>query len=290
MVMALNQFAALITDGQVTTAAELDWSLITHEHTHRARTEWAARYTREGARVRLNAVKGALRAAWRLELISTDRMMRAIDLAPIRGETLQRGRALTDAELDALFADCATDQNAYGTRDAAIIAAFRSGARVGEIRTLALADYYPPDRSGVARLRISGKGDRERWGYLDPAFAAFIDRWLEFRGREAGPLFNPLTTNAKQAVTSKGLSERAVQDLCARRATRAGIPAFTPHDFRRTTATELDDAGEPITVIRDVLGHTSVQTTERYLRNDREMLKQRAAARLRRPRSDGDRP
>lgn len=287
MQMALNQFAVIVSRGATSRGADLDWSQVGPAETALARATWIRRHAPEGARVRLQAVKGALRAAWRLGLIDTDRFQRAIDLAPIPGKSLPTGRALDSVELDALFRACADDGSAFGRRDAALFAAFRSGARIGEVRALDIEDFGSPGPDGLATLRIFGKGNRERLNYLPAALAALISLWVVVRGPAPGPLFQPLSKGGR-SVLSRRLSERAIQEICTARAVDAGVRRFTSHDFRRTTATELDDAGEAITVIRDVLGHQSVQTTELYLRNDREERKRRAAGRLRVPGGRGD--
>jgi integrase len=150
-----------------------------------------------------------------------------------------------------------------------------------------LVDYRPVDHTGVATLRVVGKGNRERYAYLPADHAALVDAWIAARGSAPGPLFQPFARN-RVRILRRGLSERAIQQVCASRAREAGIEVFTPHDFRRTTATELNDAGEPLDVIRDVLGHRSIQTTIGYFRNDREAIKRRAATRIKGPRGGGN--
>src|SRR6185369_7354431 len=99
-----------------------------------------------GAKVRLAAVKSCLKVAWQLGLITAECFQRAIDLAPIRGRSLPRGRALTAAELSALFAACAADRRLIrGLRDAAVFALFRTGIRAGELVALDLADWVEGD-------------------------------------------------------------------------------------------------------------------------------------------------
>jgi site-specific recombinase XerD len=59
-----------------------------------------------------------------------------------------------------------------------------------------------------------------------------------------------------------------VRDMLKRKAARAGIEKRVhPHGLRHTHAAELVREGVPMNVIRDQLGHTSLATTDRYLRN-----------------------
>ncbi|MFN7953626.1 MAG: site-specific integrase [bacterium] len=72
---------------------------------------------------------------------------------------------------------------------------------------------------------------------------------------------------------------QAVFELCRRRAGQARVPAFSPHDLRRSCASDLLDAGEDLATVQPHLGHASVQTTERYdQRGDEALI--RAATRI----------
>jgi hypothetical protein len=69
----------------------------------------------------LSALRGVLRAAWRLGLTSSDDYQLAASIEPVRGSTLPAGRALSSGELRALFAVCSEDRRPSGVRDAAIL-------------------------------------------------------------------------------------------------------------------------------------------------------------------------
>lgn len=66
------------------------------------------------------------------------------------------------------------------------------------------------------------------------------------------------------------ISERWALDLLGWACGVAKVPAFKPHDLRRTFATECRRSGLPITVVRDLMGHKDTSTTERYLGRYRE--------------------
>jgi len=66
-------------------------------------------------------------------------------------------------------------------------------------------------------------------------------------------------------VWGSGLTEEVVWHVVRQYARKAGIEKLAPHDLRRTCARLCHQAGEELDQIRFLLGHVSVQTTERYL-------------------------
>lgn len=286
MTLALNQFAALITEGAVTDAAELDWSRVEYQHTALARAVWQQKYKPAGANVRLAGVKSCIRTAWQLGQMSAEQYMRAVDLKRVAGKSLPRGRMIKEPEFDALLAVCAADPNrTLGLRDAAIFAVFRSGMRVGELVSMAYPDDWVPsggDEPDSLRI-MHGKGSKERWGYLDVSFGAHVRRWIEdARGTARGPLI----CGVRGVRLLQGLTESAVLQICHRRARQAGLRPLTPHDWRRTTASILRRNKTPMPDIQAFLGHEDIKTTRAYFRDDEEELKRAAARSIARPTED----
>jgi integrase len=90
-----------------------------------------------------------------------------------------------------------------------------------------------------------------------------IDGWLQSAGILSGRVFRRVTRAG--TVWGSGLSEKVVRHVVRQYARRAGIEKLAPHDLRRTCARLCHQAGEELDQIRFLLGHVSVQTTERYL-------------------------
>jgi site-specific recombinase XerD len=94
---------------------------------------------------------------------------------------------------------------------------------------------------------------------MDPRTVDALARWMDIRPRSRA-LF--CTLEGRPVLSGY------VRDMLKRKAARAGIEKRVhPHGLRHTHAAELVREGVPMNVIRDQLGHTSLATTDRYLRN-----------------------
>jgi site-specific recombinase XerD len=81
-------------------------------------------------------------------------------------------------------------------------------------------------------------------------------------------------------VALRELSPSTFGDICEERARECGVEKFSPHDLRRTYASELLDAGVELHVASEMLGHAELATTARY---DIGVAKRRRAAIARLP-------
>jgi site-specific recombinase XerD len=279
---ALDAVARLLSDGRCDAEA-LDWGAVRYQHTAAVRSALQATVSaRTGAPLSVStinkmlcALRGVLRETWRLGQMSAEDFHRACDLPNVRGETLPRGRALTVAELRSLFDDCAADATPAGIRDTALLAVLcGAGLRRSELVALNIDDY---DAARVSVAVRSGKGRKQRMVYVAPGGAAAMAAWLRIRGDEGGALFLPIDKGGRLA--HRRLSSHAVMFVLRRRAMRAGVAQFSPHDARRTFVSHLLDAGADIATVQALAGHSSVVTTARYDRRG-ERAKQAAVALL----------
>jgi site-specific recombinase XerD len=279
----LNTIAQVLTSGRCDLIS-LEWSMLRYSHCAAVRAALAEKYAHSTANRMLSALRGVLKAAWRLGQLATEEYHRAVDLQPVRGETLPRGRALTAGELRALFGICGDGKNA-GIRDQALLGVlYGCGLRRAEAVALDVGDYY---KEG-SELRIrSGKGNKQRAVYLPPGAKIALEKWIWLRGEsvgheEDGPLFLPVL-KGKDAVGGRivlrRLTDQSVMDILLRRAKQAGLKKTSPHDFRRTFISDLLDAGADIATVQKMAGHSSVSTTARYDRRG-EVAKQKAASLL----------
>jgi integrase/recombinase XerC len=143
-------------------------------------------------------------------------------------------------------------------RDRAILEVlYSSGLRVSELTGLCWRDI--DGELGMVTVR-SGKGNKDR---LVPLGEPALDALLAWRGVMPKPwsLDGPVITNLRGGR----LTTRWVQKMVARRLTVAGLPApLTPHGLRHSFATHLLNAGADLRSIQEMLGHSSLATTQRY--------------------------
>lgn len=225
----------------------------------------------------LSALRGVLKEAWRLGYMSAEDYQRAVDLKPIKGQKVAQGEAgrhLASGEIKALL-DACYDDTAAGLRDAAIIAlGYGCGLRRSELASLTLENY---DHDQQSLTIIAGKGNKDRVAYLPAGAASALGAWLAVRGATPGAMF--LSIRRGDHIQAAGVTDQAVYNILASRAQIAGIKRFTPHDLRRTFAGDLLDAGEDISTVQKMMGHSSANTTAGYDRRDAK-AKKRAASKL----------
>jgi site-specific recombinase XerD len=151
---------------------------------------------------------------------------------------------------------------------------YAAGLRRAEVVALNVSDYDPETGALVVR---SGKGNKERLGYIDDGAAEAMGIWITARGDEPGPLFCPVTQTGK--IIIRQITDQAVYTILRTRAVKAKVRAFSPHDLRRSCVSDLLDAGVDISVVQQFVGHANVTTTARYDRRG-EHAKKRAAKSL----------
>jgi integrase len=92
---------------------------------------------------------------------------------------------------------------------------------------------------------------------------AAIDVWTTVAGITDGAVIRAI--NRAGRVWGDGMSPRVLWEVVRSAAVRAGIQKLAPHDLRRTCARLCHVAGGELDQIQFLLGHVSIQTTERYL-------------------------
>jgi len=211
----------------------------------------------------LSAVRG-LHRFWLLESITT--LDVAVNQKPPK-LPLRLPKAISINDVLALLAAAGPEpsdeiaiNNPIGLRDRALLELlYATGARVSEIADLNIDDLVD---SGL--LRLLGKGDKQRvvpvGSYAQESLNAYLTRVrpvLTARGRGTPAVF----------LNQRGsrLSRQSIWQILVDAAEKSGIQSHvSPHTLRHSFATHLLEGGADIRVVQELLGHSSVATTQIY--------------------------
>jgi integrase len=157
-----------------------------------------------------------------------------------------------------------------GLRDRAILAVLL-GCRLRRSEVAALTFGHVQQRDGWwCIVDLVGKHGRVRTVPMPTWVKVAIDAWTAVAGVTDGHVFRPV--NRGGDVQGAALSEKVVWQLLQGYAAAAGVPGIVPHDLRRTCAKLCRAAGGELEQIQLLLGHASVQTTERYLGTKQDLV------------------
>ncbi len=150
-----------------------------------------------------------------------------------------------------------------GRRDRAILALLLGcGLRRAEVAQLQIRDVQQREEHW-ALVDLIGKGRHIRTVPVPDWVKATVDNWTGAATIGDGRLFRCVSRTG--AVWGSGITEKVVWHTVKRYAAKAGIQQLAPHDCRRTCARLCHAAGGELEQIQFLLGHKSVETTERYL-------------------------
>ncbi len=167
-------------------------------------------------------------------------------------------KPLSAKEVEMLRSACESE------RDLAIIECLYSTAvRASELLQLNRSDIsFSKDD-----IIVLGKGNKERITYLNARSHIHLQNYIALRTDDNPALF----------VSSKApydrLTRRGLEDIINRIALSANVENVHPHRFRRTSATDLLNAGMPIEQVQELLGHKSIETTRIYCTINQEAVK-----------------
>lgn len=213
----------------------------------------------------LSAVKGLYRYAVRYEITETD------PFEHIKGKSRSRNlpQVLTGTEIEQLLR--MPDDSFNGARDRALLELlYSTGCRVAEIASMNRHDL----EKGKKSIRVLGKGSKERYVYVGRPARAALSYYLDMRDQHFRQ--NSLADTEALFVNLKGtrLTTRGIALIIAKYMQRSGISKkVSPHTFRHSFATHLLDQGADIRLVQEMLGHSSVSTTQIYTHVGLEKLK-----------------
>jgi integrase len=150
-----------------------------------------------------------------------------------------------------------------GLRDRAILAVLLGcGLRRSEVAALTMNHVQQRDGRWCI-VDLVGKHGRVRTVPMPAWVKVAIDAWTSAAGIADGKIFRPV--HRGDEVQGAALSEKVIWQLLQGYAAAVSLAGIAPHDLRRTCAKLCRAAGGELEQIQLLLGHASVQTTERYL-------------------------
>ena len=155
-------------------------------------------------------------------------------------------------------------KNIQETRDMAIVELiYSSGLRVSEAANVDLNDF---EESGNF-LRVLGKGSKTRLVPVGRFAQSAIDKWIKER-KKISTIDEALFVNLRGGR----ISTRSIQERIKTLALMQGLPPVNPHMLRHSFATHLLESSGDLRSIQELLGHSSLSTTQIYTRLDYQHL------------------
>ena len=149
-------------------------------------------------------------------------------------------------------------------RDLAIVEMmYSSGLRVSETVNINVSDF----EEGMSFLRVLGKGSKTRLVPIGRFAISAINNWLSERDK--------IVSNTDALfLNSKGtrLTVRSVQLRLKKMALKQGLPPIHPHMLRHSFATHMLESSGDLRTIQELLGHSSLSTTQIYTKLDYQHL------------------
>lgn len=146
-------------------------------------------------------------------------------------------------------------------RDRAIVLVMvLGGLRAAEVRSLRLADVD----MGLRRIRVVGKGNKERVVPVDDVF--FTECAAYLRAERPAACATPECFVVLRGPTrGQAMTEAGMRKIFRIHRESSGAVRVRPHRLRHTYGTELASAGVDLLVLRELMGHSSPETTARYV-------------------------
>lgn len=275
MKSSLGKIATLV-DARAT-AETLPWHQLRFQHTQAIRAELVRTYEPRTVNRMLSALRGVMKAAWQLGQLTTDEYQRAMDFKGLKTTGLPpAGRVVSIEEVRRVLIAATNQEAPKSWRDQALLVTmFAGGLRRQEASALDTENF---DLSSGAVTISRGKGGKFRTTYLAEGYREWVEPWAKCqRDRGCAPMF--VRWNKNKGPTTRRLSNAGIDYVLGELVELAGIADLTPHDLRRTFATDLLENGADILMVQKLMGHADVKTTAIYDRRG-EKSKQAAAEKM----------
>jgi site-specific recombinase XerD len=212
--------------------------------------------------LRLGAVRRLAYEAADCGLLSADLAAGIRRVKGVKKLGVRLGNWLT-AQQGATLWQAPNRQRLKGKRDRALLSLLLAcGLRRHEVAELTI-DHLQQREGHWAIVDLSGKGGHVRTVPVPDWVYGELSTWIEAAGIRTGKVFRRVSSAGKP--WGDGVTEKLAWHVVREFAAKTGVSNLAPHDLRRTCARLCRAAGGELEQIQFLLGHMSVQTTERYL-------------------------
>ena len=219
--------------------------------------------------VRLSAARKLISEARKMGLLTHEDAANLTDVPNIVQKGTRMGNWLTREQAKEILRvpDRKTNK---GKRDYVVLGLLVGCAlRRQELASLKIEDIQERENRWVI-VDMVGKGKRLRTVAVPVWIKKGIEEWKLAAGINEGPLLRKV--NKADMIHGESLTGWGVWSIVEQSAKEIGIEHFGAHDLRRTCAKLCRKAGGDLEQIKFLLGHSSIQTTERYLGSEQEIM------------------
>ena len=177
----------------------------------------------------------------------------------------RKKHAYSSEELEAMRAKCGH------LRDRALLEfLLATGLRVSEVSSLKVKqiDFVRQN------FNVIGKGDKERKAYVSDSAMYHLQKYLQWRMQHESITWEELQEKslfAKINAPHTGLEQNGIRAALKKIGIAADVDHVHPHRFRRTFASEASHRQIPLEDLKELMGHTKMDTTLLYIDNDRDI-------------------
>jgi len=218
--------------------------------------------------VRLAAIRNLIGEARRSGILDAEQAAQMTDVPNVRQQGTRMGNWLTREQTKDLLT--VPDRSTLkGKRDYCILALLVGCAlRRHELTNLEVEEIQLREgRWVIADMR--GKGGRVRTVPIPMWVKHAVNAWMTAAAVDDGKLLRPVSKAGK--LKGNQLNDGAIWSVVESSAREIGVEHFGAHDLRRTCAKLCRKSGGDLEQIKFLLGHTSIQTTERYLGSEQDL-------------------